>query len=299
MTIDSAANAWPLKRRVTLIGALVNLVLAVAKVIGGILAQSQALIVDGVHSLSDLASDVLVLFAARYGSLDADHNHPYGHARIETLATLAVGVVLLAVAAGFLLDASSRLLLGQDMIVPGQLALWVALGSVLAKEAMFHATRRVARRTGSSLMLANAWHHRSDALSSLVVIVGVGGAMLGLIWFDALAAAIVALMLAWVAWKLLAGASLELVDTGLSRKELAVMAATIDGVAGVRGFQDLRTRLMGGQVLVDVQILVDGQITVAEADLVADQVRQALIEQLPGRADITIGIRPAGYNRAP
>ncbi len=299
MTIDSAANAWPLKRRVTLIGALVNLVLAVAKVIGGILAQSQALIVDGVHSLSDLASDVLVLFAARYGSLDADHNHPYGHARIETLATLAVGVVLLAVAAGFLLDASSRLLLGQDMIVPGQLALWVALGSVLAKEAMFHATRRVARRTGSSLMLANAWHHRSDALSSLVVIVGVGGAMLGLIWFDALAAVIVALMLAWVAWKLLAGASLELVDTGLSRKELAVMAATIDGVAGVRGFQDLRTRLMGGQVLVDVQILVDGQITVAEADLVADQVRQALIEQLPGRADITIGIRPAGYNRAP
>lgn len=299
MGSDSAATAWPIKRRVTLIGALLNLALAAVKVVGGTLAQSQALIVDGVHSLSDLASDVLVLFAARFGSLNADHNHPYGHARIETLATLAVGVVLLVVAAGFLLDASSRLMLGEDMGIPGQLALWVALGSVCAKEAMFHATRRVARRTGSSLMLANAWHHRSDALSSLVVIVGIGGAMLGLVWFDALAAAIVALMLAWVAWKLLAAASLELVDTGLSRKELSVLAATIDGVEGVQGFQHLRTRRMGGQVLVEVQILVNGQISVAEADRVAEQVRGALIDQLPGRADVTIGIRPAGYNRRP
>lgn len=295
MASDSAAKAWPLKRRITLIGALVNLVLAAAKVIGGLVAQSQALIVDGVHSLSDLASDVLVLFAARFGSLDADHNHPYGHARIETLATLAVGVVLLAVGVGFLLDAFSRIFLDEEIVVPGQLALWVALGSVLAKEAMFQATRRIARRTGSSLMMANAWHHRSDALSSLVVIAGVGGAMLGLPWFDALAAAIVALMLAWVAWKLLAGASLELVDTGLSRKELSALAATIDGVAGVRGYQSLRTRRMGGQVLVDVQILVDGQISVAEADGVVERVRAALIDQLPGRADITIGIRPAGY----
>ncbi|MCC5864833.1 MAG: cation transporter [Wenzhouxiangella sp.] len=294
MASDSVAKAWPLKRRVTLIGALVNLVLAVAKMIGGTLAQSQALIVDGVHSLSDLASDVLVLFAARYGSLDADLNHPYGHARVETLATLVVGVVLLAVAVGFLLGAFSRLFLGEDLVVPEQLALWVALGSILAKEAMFHATRRVAHRTGSSLMMANAWHHRSDALSSLVVMVGVGGALLGLPWFDALAAAIVALMLAWVAWKLLAGASLELIDTGLSRKELSVLAASIEGVAGVRGFQRLRTRRMAGQVLVDVQILVDGQISVAEADSVAEQVRGALIDQLPGRADITIGIRPAG-----
>lgn len=294
MASGSAAKAWPLKRRITLIGALVNLVLAAAKVIGGLVAQSQALIVDGVHSLSDLASDVLVLFAARYGSLDADHNHPYGHARIETLATLAVGVVLLAVGVGFLLDAFSRIFLDEEIVVPGQLALWVALGSVLAKEAMFQATRQIARRTGSSLMMANAWHHRSDALSSLVVIAGVGGAMLGLPWFDALAAAIVALMLAWVAWKLLAGASLELVDTGLSRKELSALAATIDGVAGVRGYQRLRTRRMGGQVLVDVQILVDGQISVAEADGVVERVRAALIDQLPGRADITIGIRPAG-----
>ncbi len=299
MASDSAASAWPLKRRVTLIGALLNLVLAVSKVIGGALAQSQALIVDGVHSLSDLASDVMVLFAARYGSLDADHNHPYGHARIETLATLAVGLVLLAVAAGFLLDAFSRLFLGDELVVPGQLALWVAMGSVVAKEVMFRATRRVAGRTGSSLILANAWHHRSDALSSLVVIVGVGGAMLGMVWFDALAAAIVALMLAWVAWKLLAGASLELVDTGLSRKELSVLAATIEGVEGVRGFQRLRTRRMGGQVLVDVQILVDAQISVAEADLLTGRVRKALIDQLPGRADITIVIRPDGYNRRP
>lgn len=297
MASDKGAGAWPMKRRVTLIGAVLNLGLAVVKILTGWLAQSQALLVDGVHSLSDLASDMLVLFAARYGSIAADHNHPYGHARIETLATLAVGVILLAVAAGFLFDAVSRLLQARALTVPGQAALWVALASVLAKEAMYHATRRVARRTGSSLMLANAWHHRSDALSSLVVIVGVGGALLGQAWFDSLAAVIVALMLAWVAWKLLAGASLELVDTGLSRKELDVLGGTIGGVTGVRGFRRLRTRRMGGQVLVDLQIFVDAQASVAEADRVAARVRAALIEQLPGRADVTIGIKPDRYNR--
>ena len=284
-------NHWPAKRRVTLVGAVINLLLSVGKIVGGIVGQSQALIADGVHSLSDLLSDALVLFASRWGSLEADHNHPYGHERIETLATLGVGLLLLAVGAGFLIDSVGRLLNPERLWTPGWLAFGIAVLSVLTKEGLYHYTVRVARQTGSSLLRANAWHHRSDAFSSVVVIIGIGGALAGLLWLDAVAAAIVGVMLGWVGWRLLGEAATELVDTGLSERELDALAETIDAVDGVRGHGRLRSRRMGGRIFVDVRVLVDGQLTVREGHKIAEQVRLRVIDQLPGNADVVVCLR--------
>lgn len=282
---------WPAKRRVTLIGAVVNLLLSATKIFGGIVGQSQALIADGVHSLSDLLSDALVLFASRWGSLEADHNHPYGHERIETLATLGIGLLLLALGAVFLIDSVSRLLNPERLLMPGWLALGVAVASVMVKEGLYQYTVRVARQTGSALLRANAWHHRSDALSSVVVIIGIGGALAGLLWLDAVAAAIVGIMLGWVGWRLLGEAATELVDTGLSARELSALAATINAVAGVRGHDKLRSRRMGGRIFVDVRIEVDAQLTVRAAQDIAAEVRRQVIRQLPGNADVVVSLR--------
>lgn len=284
---------WPAKRRVTLIGAVVNLLLSAGKIIGGLLGQSQALIADGVHSLSDLLSDALVLFASRWGSLEADHNHPYGHERIETMATLGVGLLLLALGAGFLVDSVSRLLNPERLLEPGWLAFGIAAVSVLGKEALYHYTVRVARQTASSLLRANAWHHRSDALSSVVVVVGISGALAGMLWLDAVAAAIVGIMLGWVGWRLIGEAATELVDTGLSGRELNALAATIDAVDGVCGHGRLRSRRMGGRVFVDVRIKVDARLSVLDGHRIAEQVRQRVVDQLPGHADVVVCLRPA------
>lgn len=286
-----STSTWPDKRRATLIGAVVNLVLSVTKVLGGLIGQSQALIADGVHSLSDLLSDALVLLASRWGSLEADHNHPYGHARIETLATLGVGLLLLVIGAGFMIDSVSRLLNPERLLAPGWLAFGIAAVSVLGKEALFRYTVAVARRTDSALLRANAWHHRSDALSSIVVIIGIGGALAGLLWLDAVAAAIVAIMLGWVGWRLLGEAAAELVDTGLSARELDALSATIAAVEGVRGHGRLRSRRMGGRIFVDVRVLVDGQLTVREGHQIAERVRRRVIDQLPGNADVVVCLR--------
>ena len=281
---------WPEKRRVTIVGAVLNLVLSIGKVAGGIVGQSQALIADGIHSLSDLASDGLVLLAARFGSREADHNHPYGHERIETLATLGVGLVLLVIGAVFLFDSVTRLLEPSRQLDPGWLAFWVAMLSVFVKEGLYHYTSRVARRTDSALLVANAWHHRSDAFSSVVVIFGVAGAMIGIRWLDSVAAAVVGVMLGWVGWRLLGSAATELVDTGLSNRELQALSKTIDEVQGVATHDSLRSRRMGGRIFVDVRIHVDARLTVEEAETIGQRVSKRMIDQLPGQADVVISL---------
>jgi cation diffusion facilitator family transporter len=289
---DVPRSDWPAKKRVTVVGAIANLLLAIGKIIAGVLGQSQALLADGVHSLSDLASDVLVLIAARWGSHGADENHPYGHARIETAATAIIGFLLLAVAAGFMIDSVGRLMEPERLLQPGWLALIAAVISVGVKEWLYHFTVRVARRTRSSLIEANAWHHRSDALSSLVVIVGVAGAMFGLVWLDAAAAIVVAIMVGWVGWQFLGSSVAELVDTGLSEKRLDDLDELIRSVDGVRGYRQLRTRRMGGQAFMDVQILLDGDLSLNQADEIAVRVQQRLIAEVPEMTDVVVSVRP-------
>ncbi|MDH3899502.1 MAG: cation diffusion facilitator family transporter [Gammaproteobacteria bacterium] len=279
-------------RKVTLVGSVVDLALGVVKILVGVTAQSQALIADGVHSLSDLGTDFMVLYAAKHAHREADAEHPYGHGRIETVTTVALGVALTAVAIGITWDAVRRLLDPALLLHPGWLALVVAFVSVVAKEAIYHYTARAGRRLRSNMLLANAWHSRSDAISSIVVVIGIAGVMAGLPYLDAIAAVAVALMIAKIGWSLLWKGLQELIDTSLETDRVNAIRQTILGVSGVRALHMLRTRRSGSDALVDVHILVDPALSVSEGHQIGESVRARLVAGDDDVADVTVHIDP-------
>lgn len=279
-------------RKVTLIGSAIDLLLAIIKLVAGFLGQSQALIADGVHSLSDLATDFVVLYAARHSSRDADENHPYGHGRFETIATVVLGIALILVAAGITWDAVERLFHPEELMQPGTLALLVAMVSVVAKEWIYRYTKRLADRLRSPMLAANAWHSRSDAISSTIVIVGVAGTMAGLPYMDAIAAAGVGLFIAKIGWDLARDSIRELVDTGLEEEQLREIRAIIQGVDGVRNMHGLRTRRLGSDVLVDVHILVESHLSVSEGHHIGEIVRVRLLQEHEEVNDVLVHIDP-------
>jgi cation diffusion facilitator family transporter len=279
-------------RRVTLVGSVVDLVLGLAKIIFGLIAHSQALVADGVHSLSDLATDFMVIYAAKHAHREADQEHPYGHGRIETVATVALGVILIAVALGIGWDSVRRLFHPNLLLQPGPLALVVAAASVAAKEWIYHYTMRVAKRIKSNMLRANAWHSRTDAISSIVVAVGVAGTMAGLDYLDAIAAVGVALMIAKIGWDLSWSSVRELIDTALDQEEVRKIRNAIMDVHGVRALHMLRTRRSGSQALVDVHILVHPRLSVSEGHQIGEQVRKTLLEEIDDVSDVTVHIDP-------
>ena len=280
-------------RTVTLVGSVVDLALGVVKLMVGFAAHSQSLIADGVHSLSDLATDVLVVWAAKHAHRGPDDDHPYGHARIETAATVGLGIALVLVAVGIAVDSMKRLFHPEELMVPGVLALWVAGASVLSKGAIYHYTMRSARRLHSSMLRANAWHSRTDAISSVVVIIGVGGSMLGVPYVDAVAAVVVAWMIAHIGWRLSWQSVRELIDTGLSEEDVEDIRRIIMSVDGVADLHLLRTRRMGGKVLVDVHILLnDPRLSVSEGHQVSEVVRGRLMRRIEEVEDVTVHIDP-------
>ncbi len=274
---------------VTLAGAALDGVLGLAKITVGVLASSQALIADGIHSLSDLVTDAGVLVVTRFAAAAPDTGHPYGHGRFETLGTLALGAVLLLVAGGLAQDSLLRLMQGR-VAVPGAIALLVALAAILAKEWMYRFTRRVAERTDSGLLMANAWHSRSDALSSIAVLIGVGGALAGWLWLDLVAALVVAGMVAWIGWRLIAESARELVDTGLPPDALAEMRLTARGTPGVIDVHELRSRTMGNAVLLDIDIRVAGDISVSEGHQIAERVAATIRASYPVVSEIQVHV---------
>ena len=275
-----------------IVGAILNLALSVIKILAGLLGHSQALVADGIHSLSDLLSDVLVYVAGHHASQQPDQNHPYGHARYETVATLALGLLLLLVAGGIGWDAAHRLFEPDALLQPDTLALAATLVSIAAKEWLYWWTLAYAKRVRSDLLRANAWHHRSDAISSIVVLIGIAGTMAGLTYLDAIAAFIVALMIARIALGLGWGAISELVDTGLESERIAEVAQTIRSVGGVRDIHMLRTRRLGGQVSADVHVLVDADISVSEGHMISVLVEQRLKREISDMVDVTVHIDP-------
>lgn len=278
-------------KRITIIGAGVNALLGVSKILFGWLGHSQALIADGVHSLSDLLTDFLVLFASRYGSQAADSDHPYGHQRIETAATVLLSLFLIIAGLGIIIDAAVHLA-AKEFVKPNSLVLFVALFSVFANEALYHYTLRVAKKIKSELLRANAWHHRSDAASSIVVLLGVVGALFGFVYLDEIAAVVVGLMIINMGWKLGWSSILELVDTGVEDKVLKQLKEIISSIPGVRELHQLRTRSMGGNVLVDVHILVNPRLSVSEGHHIGQKVHQALETQMESVSDVTVHIDP-------
>ncbi len=281
-----------LKSRVTFVGALVNIFLTIIKIVFGILGQSAALIADGVHSLSDLASDLLVLVAVKLGAREADYEHPYGHRRFETIATVILGLGLVAVAGGIAWDVLERLRNPEKLLIPHINALGVAVISILSNEWLYQYTKDVAQITRSKLLLANAWHHRSDAISSIVVLIGVAGTLFGYSWADALAAIIVALMVAKIGAELVSDSIKELVDTGLPEHLVAEIRAEIMAINGVQDIHLLRTRQMGEDVLVDAHIVVDSRITVSEGHMISDVVRDVLVDKFENVQEVLVHVDP-------
>ncbi len=275
-----------------MVGSVVDLLLGVAKVLIGYTAHSQALIADGIHSLSDLLTDFMVLFAAKHASKGADEDHPYGHARIETVMTVILGVILIIVAIGIAYEAVVRMFNPDQLLSPTWPALVVAGISIISKEAIYHYTLNAARRLRSNLLRANAWHSRSDAISSVIVVVGVAGAMAGLDYLDAVAAVGVALMVAKIGWDLAWHSLRELVDTGLDTEQIETVKQAIKSVHGVRGLHFLRSRRMGSDALVDVHIQVEPRLSVSEGHQVSETVRQTIIDRVDDVTDVLVHIDP-------
>lgn len=266
-------------RRATWLSVAVNLLLTAVQLGIGTLARSQALVADGLHSLSDLVSDGVVLMAGHYSRRDADEDHPYGHQRFETAASLALGLLLLAVGAGMLVSAV-RLLESPQRVGSVHLsALAVSFGALVAKELLFRHLLRVARRVRSSLLVANAWHARSDAASSLVASVGILGNLMGYPILDPIAASIVGFLVAKMGWRFAWDALHDLMDRAADEQEVTAIQQTLRDTPGIRGVHDVRTRKMGDLIVVDAHIEVDAELTVESSHDIAVEARRRVMSR--------------------
>jgi len=281
-----------LKAKASYVGAAVNVTQTLIKIGFGILGQSAALIADGIHSLSDLLSDLLVIIAVRLGSREADHDHPYGHRRFETIATVILGISLIGIGGGIAWSVMERMGNPEHLPVPNEISLAVAAVSILINEWLYHYTKRIAKTTRSKLLMANAWHQRSDALTSVVVLFGIGAVMLGYPLADAIAAIVVALMVAKIGLTLVVGSIKELVDTSLPPAVVTEIRSSIMAIDGVEGIHLLRSRQMGEDALIDAHIVVDPRITVSEGHMIGDIVRDDLIKRFDDVMDVLVHVDP-------
>lgn len=293
---DHEAISAEVRQRVarssTLVSVVVNIVLTVLQLIAGIWAHSQALVADAIHSLSDLMSDFLVLVVNRHSHKAADSDHQYGHQRYETASSLVLGLLLLGVAVGMLWGAIDRLTRAEDIPKVDVLALYVALGTLLAKEVLFRYLLSAAEKVRSSMLVANAWHARSDAASSLVVALGILGNLLGYPLLDPVAALIVGLMVMRMGVSFAWNALNDLMDRAASQDQIDRIRDVLRQTPGVRGVHDLRTRKMGDLILVDAHLEVDGQISVREGHAIGLQARQRVMDAALPVLNVQIHLDP-------
>jgi cation diffusion facilitator family transporter len=279
--------------RVTVLGLVVNLALTAGKFVAGVMASSQALVADGVHSLSDLSTDIAVLVGVRYWSAPADEDHPYGHGRIETLISLFIGAALAAVGVGIAWRALVTLM-EPHRTVPGWAAFAVACASIVSKEIVYRWTVRVGRRVKSPAVIANAWHHRSDAFSSVPVAVAVVAARVWPDWafLDHIAALIVTAMILQAAWEIARPALGQLIDAGATADQRDALLRLARETQGVRTAHRLRTRHIGTGLQVDLHVLVDPDLTVRQGHDIADAVKARLLSDGEEIVDVLVHVEP-------
>lgn len=278
---DASPEREVATRRSTWVSVIVNVLLTIVQVLTGVLTQSQGLVADGIHSLSDLLADFVVLLAVHHSRKAPDEDHQYGHQRYENAASLVLGVLLLVVGVGMVWSAAHKLQTPADIPSVHMAALWVALSALLAKELLFRYMLAVAERVRSSMLIANAWHARSDAASSLVVAIGIGGNLLGYPLLDPVAALMVGCMVAKMGWSFSWSALHDLTDRAADAAQIAGISADILATPGVLGFHDLRTRKAGDMLIVDVHLEIDGLLTVLEGHDIAHQVRLRVMSRHP------------------
>ncbi len=276
---EAAATRAAAASRSTWVSVALNTALAAVQVAIGLLSKSQGLVADGIHSLSDLVADFIVLIASHHSRRGADDDHPYGHQRFETAASLALGAILLLVGIGMLWSAFGKLETPGAVARVHTIALWVALGALVAKESLFRYLLNAAKRVKSGLLVANAWHARSDAASSLVVAVGIVGNLSGYPLLDPIAALIVGLLVAKMGWTFGWRALHELMDRSADAAEVEAIRGTLMQTPGVKNVHDLRTRKMGDLIVVDAHPKVDADLTVEAGHDIAVDARTSVLQR--------------------
>ena len=284
--------------RITLVGSAGNVLLVIVKFVAGLLGHSAAMIADAVHSLSDFLTDIVVLVFVGISARPQDPSHDYGHGKFETLATLFIGLALVAAAIGIIVSGAVKFaawLQGAELTPPGRIAFWVALFAILVKEAMYQYTARGGRRLASPALTANAWHHRSDALSSIAAAVGIGGALLlGGRWavLDPLASIVVGAMLLAVAWKIMRPSLGELTDASLSDETEKEILDIIGSFPDVSEPHNLRTRRIGNRIAIEAHIRMDGAQTLLQAHDRTTEIENRLKERFGRDTLVTLHTEP-------
>ena len=284
--------------KVTIVGSIGNLVLLTFKFVAGVLGHSAAMMADAVHSLSDFLTDVVVLVFVRIGAQPQDESHDYGHGKFETLATLFVALALVVAAVGIIVSGAvkfARWLQGEQLEMPGTLALWAALLSILVKEALFRYTFKEGKREESPAVVANAWHHRSDALSSIGAAIGIGGALLlGPKWavLDPLASIVVGAMLVKVAWDLLKGSTGELTDCSLPAEDERDIESIICSFPEVSEPHNLRTRRIGSRIAIEAHVRLPGSMSLHDAHEIVSAIERKLRDRFGPHTLVTIHMEP-------
>lgn len=287
-------------RRITLWGAVVNLLLTAGKLVAGALGHSAAMVADGVHSLSDLISDVVVLAFTHISAKGKDRDHSFGHGKFETLATLIISIILVIVG-GKLMSEGIRSIIdiinGAVLPRPGIIALAAAAVSIVAKEILYHVTLKTGKRVQSPVVIANAWHHRSDALSSIGSLIGIGGAIiLGSKWtiLDPIVSCAISIAIIIVAFRMAMPSIAELLDASLPEEIEKQITATASAVEGVRDLHELKTRRNGISFIIDAHMTVDPDISIVEAHNIATRVEEALRTKFGSETQISIHMEPDG-----
>ncbi len=278
-------------RAVTYLGVVVNIVLTVVKLIIGVAVSSLAMIADAIHSLSDLATDVAVIVGSYWGAKKPDPSHPYGHGRIETFCAIFVAMVLMAVGGFMIYQATLSIARNETTAAHWGILLGASL-SIVAKEWLYQVTKRVARRLHSPAVYANAWHHRSDAFSSVAVLIGYVAMVLGFEHGDQVAAIAVGLMIVFVGVKVVADSLMELTEGPVDPETVEHVKSVMNADSAIRQWHRLRTRTVGREVFLDVHILVDPQLNIAAAHEVSERLEKALDEQISRPVNITVHIEP-------
>ncbi len=279
-------------KRVTIVNAILNTVLALFKIIVGWLGHSFALLTDGIHSLSDLISDALVLVAAKIGGRVPDKDHPYGHQRIETIASMVISLLLLIVGGLIIYETIHHMLNHPPKAIKGLPVIIAAILSIVIKEWLYRYTLNSGKKIYSNLLIANAYHNRSDVYVSLLVVISVVGNLLGIPYADNIGAGIIALLIIKTSFQLFAHGISELIDTGVDEPTLTLIRDCIKNIPGVVSIHQLRTRLHGGNVFVDTHIIVSPFISVSEGHHIGEKIHWQLTQNFLQIADVTVHIDP-------
>ena len=283
---------------VTLVGSVVNIVLTVFKILAGIMGRSTAMIADGIHSLSDLLSDIIVIVFVKISSKGRDKNHDYGHGKFETFATLIIGLMLIVVAANLMSGGIGKIkaiLGGEQVSSPGMIALWAAVASIVFKEALYHYTIIQGKALNSPMMIANAWHHRSDAMSSIGSLIGIGGAIfLGnkFVILDPVTGCVISIFIFVMAVRMSVPAIKELLDVSLPDEVEERIEATAKTIPGVIELHELKTRREGPGIIMEGHLVLHSDISLKEAHNISKKVEESLRKEFGPETQISLHLEP-------